>query len=209
MEIIGRDLLNKIKNAELDGEKAHSIYSPPYRDLFTYDQILEKNPRFAATNIVFYLKNDEWHFPLIVRTKNEKDKHSGQISFPGGSRDESDVTFAETAIRETSEEIGIPEYYIKVIRSLTPIYIPPSNFYVHPFISYTKRNPTFILEKNEVVEIIEFPITSLLKLNNQPEIKVLPSSRGKEVPVINFQGYLIWGATSMILSELSQLLKKM
>lgn len=209
MEIIGKDLLIKIKNADLEGEKAHAIYSPPYRNLFSYDQILERNPRFAAINIVFYLKNNEWHFPLIVRTKHEKDKHSGQISFPGGSRDEIDITFAQTAIRETSEEIGIPKHYIKVIRSLTPIYIPPSNFYVHPFISYTKRNPAFILEKNEVVEIIEFPITSLLNLNTQPEMKTLESSKGKEVPVIDFQGYIIWGATSMILSELSQLLKNM
>lgn len=209
MKIIGRDLLDKIKKADLEGEKAHSIYSPPYRNLFTYDQILEKNPRFAAVNIVFYLKNNEWHFPLIVRTKHEKDKHSGQISFPGGSKDEADKNFAQTAIRETSEEIGIPEYYVKVIRSLSPIYIPPSNFYVHPFISYTKRNPEFILEKNEVQEIIEFPISSLLNLNSKPEIRALSNSRGAEVPVIDFQGYIIWGATSMILSELSYLLKNM
>ena len=209
MEIIGKDLLLKIKNADLEGEKAHAIYSPPYRDLLTYEEILERDPRFAAVNIVFYLKNNEWHFPLIVRTEHEKDKHSGQISFPGGSKDEIDATFAQTAIRETSEEIGIPEYYIKVIRSLSPIYIPPSNFYVHPFISYTKRDPEFIIEKNEVVEIIEFPISTLLKLDNKPVMKALHNSRGAEVPVIEFQGYIIWGATSMILSELSYLLKNM
>ncbi len=209
MEIIGKDLLIKIKNANLEGEKAHAIYSPPYRNLFSYEQILEKNPRLAAVNIVFYLKNNEWHFPLIVRTKHEKDKHSGQISFPGGSKDADDQNFSETAVRETSEEIGIPEHYIKVIRSLSPLYIPPSNFYVHPFISYTKRNPEFILEKNEVVEIIEFPITSLLNLDTQPTMLALESTKGTEVPVINFQGYIIWGATSMILSELSHLLKNM
>jgi 8-oxo-dGTP pyrophosphatase MutT (NUDIX family) len=209
MEIIGKDLLEKIKKADLEGEKAHAIYSPPYRNLYTYEEILAKKPRFAAINIVFYLKNNEWHFPLIVRTKNEKDKHSGQISFPGGSKDEADQNFATTAIRETSEEIGIPDYYLKIIRELSPIYIPPSNFYVHPYISYTKRNPEFILEENEVEEIIEFPITSLLKLDNEPKMRVLSSSRGLEVPVIEFQGYTIWGATSMILSELSYLLKNM
>ena len=209
MEIIGKDLLIKIKNANLEGEKAHAIYSPPYRNLFSYEQILEKNPRLAAVNIVFYLKNNEWHFPLIVRTKHEKDKHSGQISFPGGKKEESDLTFQKTAIRETSEEMGIDEHYVRIIREMSPIYIPPSNFYVRPFISYTKKNPKFILQETEAVELIEFPVSSLLNIIEKPEMMALPSSRGVEVPVINFNNYLIWGATSMILSEFSQLLKNL
>lgn len=209
MKIIGKDLLLKIKNADLEGERAHALYSPPYRDVLTYDEILERKPRFAAVNIVFYLKNEEWHFPLMVRTTNEKDKHSGQISFPGGSKDEADENFEVTAIRETAEEIGIPTYSNRIIRALTPIYILPSNFYVHPFISYTKRNPQFILEKNEVEKVIEFPVSSLLNIQKVPQMRTLPASRGKEVPVIEFQGYTIWGATSMILAELSHLLKNM
>ena len=40
MEIFGRDLLKKIQNAELHGEHAHAIYSPPYRPLFSYEEIL-------------------------------------------------------------------------------------------------------------------------------------------------------------------------
>ena len=92
---------------------------------------------------------------------------------------------------------------------MSPIYIPPSNFYVHPYISYTKKNPKFLLQESEAVELIEFPIESILNLTTEPEFMVLPTSRGIEVPVINFNGYKIWGATSMILSELSQLLKNM
>ncbi len=92
---------------------------------------------------------------------------------------------------------------------MSPIYIPPSNFYVYPYISYTKKNPEFILQQSEAVEVIEFPITSFLGLPDQPEIMALPTAGGKEVPVINFNGYIIWGATAMILSEFSQLLKKM
>ncbi|WP_209389425.1 CoA pyrophosphatase [Chryseobacterium sp. RR2-3-20] len=209
MESFGKDLLRKIKKASLEGQNAHGIFSPPYRPLFSYDQILEKNPKFAAVNIVLYLKNDEWHFPLIVRSINEHDRHSGQISLPGGKREELDKDFAETAIRETSEEIGIEKPYVKIIRELSPIYIPPSNFYVYPYISYTKRNPEFILQQTEAVEVIEFPITSFLNLSGTPEIMALPGAGGKEVPVINFNGYIIWGATAMILSEFSQLIKKM
>ena len=173
------------------------------------EQILAKNPRFAAVNILLYLKNDDWYFPLMVRTENENDRHSGQISLPGGSHDPEDISFAETARRETSEEIGIEGHYVRIIRELSPIYIPPSNFYVHTFVSYTKKNPVFHLQEAEAVELIEFPVTTLLNLDGEPEMMEIAGSRGTKVPVINFNGYIVWGATSMILSEFSHLLKNL
>lgn len=209
MESFGKDLLQKIKKAQLDGANAHGVFSPPYREVLTHDQIIKNNPKFAAVNIVLYLRDNEWFFPLIQRTENERDRHSGQISLPGGKREEYDRDFAETAVRETSEEIGLEKPYVRIIREMSPIYIPPSNFYVYPYISYSKRNPEFILQESEAVEVIEFPITSFLNLPNSPEIMSLPGAGGKEVPVINFNGYIIWGATAMILSEFSQLIKKM
>ncbi len=209
MEIFGRDLIKKIQNAELHGENAHRVYSPPYRPLFSYGEILTRNPKFAAVNILLYLKNNEWYFPLIVRSTNERDRHSGQISLPGGKKEDYDKDFSQTAKRETSEEVGIDEHYVRIIREMSPIYIPPSNFYVKPFVSYTKKNPEFFLQETEAVELIEFPVSSILNLTEKPEMMVLPSSRGVEVPVINFNNYLIWGATSMILSEFSQLLKNL
>lgn len=209
MQNFGRDLLDKIKNAQLEGENAHAVYSPPYRPILTEEEILNNTPKLAAVNILLYLKDNKWYFPLIVRSKNERDRHSGQISFPGGKNEKTDLNFAHTAKRETSEEVGISEHYIRIIRELSPIYIPPSNFYVHAFVSYTKKNPAFFLQQSEAVDLIEFPIESILKLAEKPEMKVLNSSRGVEVPVINFNGYEIWGATSMILSEFSLLLKNM
>ncbi len=207
MQIFGKDLLRDIKKAELLGENAHKIYSPPYRPLFSYEDILTRNPKFAAVNILLYLKDNEWHFPLIVRSVNENDRHSGQISLPGGKKENDDPDFAYTARRETSEELGLDEHYVRIIREMSPIYIPPSNFYVHSFVSYTKKNPEFFLQETEAVELIEFPISSLLNLPHQPKMMTLPSTKGYEVPVIDFNGYIIWGATSMILSEFSNLLK--
>ncbi|MBS1571411.1 MAG: CoA pyrophosphatase [Bacteroidetes bacterium] len=209
MKNIGKNLLEKIKSAELSGENAHKIYSPPYRPIFSYDEILQKNPRMAAVNILLYLKNDQWYFPLMQRTINLHDKHSGQISFPGGSRETEDANFAETAIRETSEEIGIEKNFIKIIREMTPMYIPPSNFFVHPFISFTKKNPSFYLQKTEATDLLEIPVNDILNLSMEPQLKILPSSRGIEVPVIEFNGKYIWGATSMILSEFSHILKNL
>lgn len=209
MKTFGRDLIKKIQEAELQGENAHAIYSPPYRPLFSYEEILTKNPKFAAVNILLYLKDNEWYFPLMVRTENERDRHSGQISLPGGKKEDEDKTFEDTAKRETSEEMGIDTHYVRIIREMSPIYIPPSNFYVRPFVSYTKKNPQFLLQEAEAMELIEFPVSSLLNLTETPEMMALPSSRGVEVPVINFNGNIIWGATSMILSEFSILLKNL
>ena len=92
------------------------IRDRPYRPLFSYEEILAKDPKFAAVNILLYLKEDRWWFPLMVRTTNERDRHSGQISLPGGKKEKSDPNFAATAKRETSEEIGIDEHYIRIIR---------------------------------------------------------------------------------------------
>ena len=207
--MLGKDLISRIKNAELTGETSHGLFSPPYRPILTDDQIFQNDPRFAAVNILLYLKDNEWHCPLMVRRLNEHDRHSGRISVPGGSKDLEDKDFRETAIRETHEEMGIDKHYVRIIREISPIYIPPSNFYVHTFISFTKKNPTFILQESEAVELIEFPVSSLLTLTEKPEIMALEAARGKEVPVINFNNYIVWGATSMILSEFSNLLKNL
>jgi len=58
MKTFGRDLITKIQQAKLEGEEAHKIYSPPYRPLFSYEEILTRNPKFAAVNILLYLKNN-------------------------------------------------------------------------------------------------------------------------------------------------------
>lgn len=209
METLGRNLLKKIKEAELSGENAHKIYAPPYRPVFSYEEILVKKPMFAAVNILLYLKDNQWYFPLILRTHNQKDKHSGQISLPGGKQEETDKDFSQTAIRETFEEIGVAPVFIKIIRELSPIYIPPSNFYVYPFISFTKKNPLFHLQKTEAIELIEFPLSALMNLADLPSTAVLPNSQGVEVPIININQHKIWGATSMILNEFSHLLKNL
>lgn len=209
MKAFGKDLLAKIKEAPLAGEEAHRVYSPPYRPVLPYEEILKKKPRFAAVNILLYLKEDVWYFPLMLRTENERDKHSGQISLPGGSRDPQDTGLQQTAVRETWEEIGIEPAYIKIVRELSPLYIPPSNFYVTPFVSFTRKNPAFYLQESEALELIEFPVDDLINLSTSPDSRAFPTSRGTQVPFIDFQGHLIWGATSMILSEFSHLLKNL
>lgn len=207
MKISAEILLQQLQDAELGGFEAQKIYAPPYRSLLSDEEILARNPKYAAVNILLYPKNGEWYFPLIHRTHNENDRHSGQISLPGGKKDDEDDDFSDTAIRETWEEIGVEKSQIKILRALSPIYIPPSNFFVYAFLSYLEEHPFFKFQEAEVQEILEVPLSLIYHLPNPPKTTELPKSKGYEVPFIDFNNHKIWGATSMILSELNQLLK--
>ncbi|MDL1914173.1 MAG: CoA pyrophosphatase [Bergeyella sp.] len=207
---MGSGILQQLRSVTLSGERSHLRYAPSFRPVLSTEEIRNKNPKLAAVNIVLYQKNNQWFFPLIVRSFNEKDRHSGQISLPGGKKEETDLSFAQTAVRETHEELGIEKHYVRVLREISPIYVPPSNFYVRAFISYTKRNPRFILQKSEVNAVIEFPLERIVFLEEIPELVSLQlNDQEIKVPAIKFGEYTIWGATSMILSELRDLLKKL
>ena len=133
--------------------------------------------------------------------------HSGQISFPGGKYENQDNELWETALREANEEIGIQKADIKYVMSLSNIFIPPSNFLVTPFLSYSISNLTFIPHKSEVSKIIELPVNDLLKIKvSQKRLKTM-FKESVEVPCFNYNQNIIWGATSMILSELKMIIQ--
>ncbi len=201
----GIEILEKIKSKPLPGEEAHALFSPAYRPKFDMDLVLKKIPKLAAVNVMLCMQNDEWHIPLILRTDHPNDKHSGQISLPGGRYEEEDANYEITAARETEEEIGIEQSAIRFIRALSPIYIPPSNFLVYPFLSFTKKNPDFFIQEMEAQKLILLPLQTLIQLPIPAPTKIFPTSRGVKVPYFTFDGYDIWGATSMILAECREL----
>ncbi len=124
-------------------------------------------PRLAAVLILMYpadvldaaaQADKALHFALMRRPEYDG-VHSGQISLPGGSR-EGDETFEQTALRETREELGVVEP-IDILGALTPIYVPPSDFEIHPFVGYLPERPGLIPDQREVAEIIEAPVAIL------------------------------------------------
>ena len=164
------------------------------------------NFKIAAVLILFFpSQNGQLNLVLIERSKYPG-IHSGQISFPGGKYEDQDNELWETALREANEEIGIQKSDIKYVMSLSNIFIPPSNFLVTPFLSYTISNPAFIPYKSEVSKIIELPVNDLLKMKvSQKKIKTV-FKESVEVPCFNYNQNIIWGATSMVLSELKMII---
>jgi|SRR6218665_324080 len=204
-----REYIPKILTLTLPGETSHFEMIPPERMvIFKNGGIDESNARKACVMMLFYPKNNEAHLVLIVRN-SYKGVHSSQIGFPGGKVEVTDVSLEDTALRETFEEIGIHRDLIEVIRPFTPIYIPPSNFKVFPFLGYATQELTFVPDDREVFGIIELPLTVLLDENNLVS-KTLSTSYMEEVsvPAFKFEENYIWGATSQMLNELKDVLKK-
>lgn len=192
----------------LPAEIAHAKMAPLERlkDLKNLD-LKEKNPRIAAVMMLFYPKDGNTHLILIVRN-SYKGVHSSQIAFPGGKYETFDADFKETALRETEEEIGIAPEKIDVIKHFTPMYIPPSNFLVHPFLGISKEELLFYPDSREVADIIELPLSVFLDDGIIIETILTTSYADKiTVPAFKIGEHLVWGATAMILSELREVLK--
>lgn len=165
------------------------------------------NPRLAGV-LVLLFPDDEQGLSLVLMQRNEyPGVHSGQISLPGG-RQEDDESLLQTALREANEEVGAPLEDIKLLGSLTSIYIPPSDFEVHPFVGYVPYHPQWVPEPGEVMAIIEMPLASLLddSLKQIKEIDV--QGFVIKAPFYDVGGHQVWGATAIILAELEGRLRQ-
>lgn len=198
----------KIVNQQLPAFTAHAKMAPLER-LPTLDPEYYKanNPRMSAVMMLFYPKNDQAYLILIKRNAYPG-IHSSQISFPGGKGEPEDGSLADTAVRETFEEIGVSPADIDVVMAFTEIYIPPSNFLVAPFLGLSLNEPVFKPNPDEVVELIELSLDVFLDDSIVIETEMQTSYSQKiTVPAFKLDEHIVWGATAMILSELKETIK--
>ena len=198
----------KIENLPLPAETSQFKMSPPYRaDLIKLQAQRIKKSRKSAVMALFYPNQDgETHLILILR-KTYKGVHSAQVGFPGGKL-EANETNQQAALRETEEEIGVKRDTITVLKELTQMYIPPSNFYVKPFIGIVENTPKFIKQETEVETLLEVKLNHFLDDKTiTTKMVITPTGLKVSVPAYSLNNHLVWGATAMILSEVKDLLK--
>jgi len=199
----------KIEHLELFGEISHAKMSPPYRlELAERMKEKAKTAKKAGVLALFYPKTVETHLVLILR-KTYKGVHSAQVGFPGGKYEDEDKDLMFTALRETKEEVGVPEDMVNVIKQMSPLYIPPSNFMVHPYMGISEMTPKFVKQDEEVEAIIEVRLQDFLDDANSITTKVSTSYNVEvNVPAFQLNGHIVWGATAMMLGEVKDLLKQ-
>ncbi len=203
-----KKLIPKIQKMPIPGAGAQYEMIPEIRAKELKDlDMSKKTPRHAAVTLLCYPKGTETYVVLIERPTYEG-VHSGQVALPGGKVELEDAGYLEAALRETFEEVGVTPSAVEVLRDMTKTYIPPSNFWVHPFLGYTSTTPVFVPQEDEVAAILEVPLNDLLTDDNV-FFEIMSTSYAKEVevPAFRLNGYKVWGATAMMLNELKVFLK--
>ncbi len=203
--------LSKIKNIPLLGETSHFKMVPPFRhELLKNQTEAIKRAKHAGVMALFYPNTNRQTQLVLILRKTYKGVHSAQVGFPGGKLETYDQSLQDAALRETEEEIGVPAKNIQVYKTLSRVYIPPSNFYVQPFIGITEITPNFIKQDDEVDAVIEVPLKHFLDDNSLITEHVKTSySTEVEVPAFLLNDFVVWGATAMMLSEIKDILKQL
>jgi 8-oxo-dGTP pyrophosphatase MutT (NUDIX family) len=162
----------------------------------------------SAVLVPLYQGEGQYHIVFIKRTQTVKE-HKGQISFPGGSRESSDKTLLDTALRESQEEIGLRPEDIEVIGELDDEITTTSNYIVTPFVATIPWPYGFTMNRDEVDEILEIPVTALMSEDClKPDIETLDGGIVVDSYNYHYNGRLIWGATARILNKFLGILKQ-
>ncbi|PDV99444.1 NUDIX hydrolase [Candidatus Chloroploca asiatica] len=175
---------------DLDGQPMRPMQPPP-----------GVTPRASAALLLLYPSEGELWLPLTVRSARLT-THRGEVSLPGGRTDPEDDGPIGTALREAWEELGIRTSYVEPLGTLTPFYIPPSNSRLTPVVGLSLVEPDLHPNPDEVEAAFSVPLRCLFDpAIVQEEIWERGQTRMR-VPFFALEGYKVWGATALLLSEL-------
>ncbi len=162
--------------------------------------------RRGAVLITLVATGTDTQIPLIQRT-DDGGPHALQISLPGGAMEPHDRDVADTALRESREEIGLAAEKVSVLGRLSELYIDVSDFLITPVVAwYAGEDPERAFwphlrrQPREVRRIVRGSLGELDATLAQRRV----IARGIELSAPSFlaDGEIVWGATAMILSEL-------
>lgn len=195
--------LRRRLTSPLPGAAAQRRFAPLPSHAGWAPELLPSGARHAAALLLLYARHEVPVFAL-TRRHDGLAQHAGQVSLPGGAIDVGESIEA-AALRETEEEIGVPTNRVRVIGSLSTLWMSVSNFVVHPVIGITDDVPEFRLHPDEVAELLEVPITHLDGDDRVRRERRQQAGREIEYSYFDLAGHVVWGATAMMLGEFAAL----
>lgn len=166
-----------------------------------------RKPHILASVLIPIIMHAEEPTLLFTQRAAHLSDHAGQVSFPGGHMEPSDLSLIDTALREAQEEIGLTRNHVEVIGML-PEYCTSTGYQVTPVVCLMNPSTALRADPSEVAEIFEVPLAFLMNgLNHQLRTIVLPNGDRHTFYTMPYGRFLIWGATAAMLRNLFHFLR--
>lgn len=136
---------------------------------------------------------------VFTRRRHDLSRHAGEISFPGGRRDDGEP-LVQTALREAHEEVGLPAAAVDVVGALEPVGTFVTNYAIYPFVGVIEHGFEWIVQEAEVAEVLELRLEDLVAGHSTR--RIVRRGRAFETEVYEVGEHQVWGATARILADL-------
>jgi 8-oxo-dGTP pyrophosphatase MutT (NUDIX family) len=156
--------------------------------------------RQAAVLVPLFVAADGELHAVFTERRADLRRHAGEISFPGGRRDEDDADLPGTALRECHEEIGLPPDAVELVGALQPTPTFVTNYAIYPFVGLIEPGFAWVLQEREVAQVLELPLEAVRAGYRRQRLV----RRGMPFRTDTYEtgGHLIWGATARIVADL-------
>ena len=156
--------------------------------------------KHAAVLVPLYLDAGGELHAVFTERRAELRRHAGEISFPGGRRDDEDPDLCATALRETHEEIGLPPDAVELLGALQPTPTFVTNYAIYPFVGLIEPGFAWVLQQTEVGQVLELPLARLRA--GYARRRLVRRGMPFRTDAYDLDGHLIWGATARIVADL-------
>ena len=137
---------------------------------------------------------------VFTERRADMRRHAGEISFPGGRRDEDDADLCATALRETHEEIGLPPGAVELVGALQPTPTFVTSYAVYPFVGLIEPGFEWVVAEAEVGQVLELPLAAVRR--GYARRRLIRRGMPFRTDTYEVDGHLIWGATARIVADL-------
>ena len=168
-------------------------------------RISPENGTVRAAVLIPLLERDGAVKVLFTKRTSNLPHHAGQISFPGGAREDKDPDSLATALRETREEVGIEPDKVEVVTRLDQI-VTITNFLVTPYLGLVSPEARLTINPVEVARLVEVPAKKVFDPASYHPTEVSWQGTTLMNQALSHNGDVIWGATARILLNLLEAL---
>ncbi len=154
--------------------------------------------RVGAVLALLAERDDDLEF-VLTRRRDDLPTHPGQVSFPGGRREESERT-ETAALREASEEVSLRAETVEIIGQLPAFFIGPSRYWMVPVVARWLEPHPLRAQESEVAAIVRAPLSHLMDRERWRKVR-LPVTGWSWAWLLD-DGHLLWGATGMVVTML-------